>query len=195
MEALNQRERSFAEENHGLIYAFLNYYKLPEAEYYDICAIAYLHAVKDWHSKPELREKYRFSTIAFKKMLSAKIKKYHADRIRDAYIAFSLNDLNAEGNEYLGQLPDPHDALREFESEQSAEAFLKDIMPALTERQRKHLAGMAGERKPREIMQEMRLSFTEFWKDRAAIREAAAAVIGRESCGGGYLIHGQAGYY
>ena len=88
-------------------------------------------------------------------MLSAKIKKYHADRIRDAYIAFSLNDLNAEGNEYLGQLPDPHDALREFESEQSAEAFLKDIMPALTERQRKHLAGMAGERKPREIMQEI----------------------------------------
>lgn len=57
MEALNQKERSFAEENHGLIYAFLNYYKLPEAEYYDICAIAYLHAVKDWHSKPELREK------------------------------------------------------------------------------------------------------------------------------------------
>lgn len=47
MEALNQKERSFAEENHGLIYAFLNYYKLPEAEYYDICAIAYLHAVKD----------------------------------------------------------------------------------------------------------------------------------------------------
>ena len=30
MEALNQKERSFAEENHGLIYAFLNYYKLPE---------------------------------------------------------------------------------------------------------------------------------------------------------------------
>lgn len=47
MEALNQKERSFAEENHGLIYAFLNYYKLPEAEYYDICAIAYLHAVTD----------------------------------------------------------------------------------------------------------------------------------------------------
>ena len=177
MEALNSSERKFAEENHGLIYSFLNYYSLPEAEYYDLCAIAYLRAVKDWHSKPELREKY------------------HADRIRDAYIAFSLNDLNAEGNEYLGQLPDPHDALREFESEQSAEAFLKDIMPALTERQRKHLAGMAGERKPREIMQEMRLSFTEFWKDRAAIREAAAAVIGRESCGGGYLILGQAGYY
>lgn len=54
MEALNQKERKFAEENHGLIYSFLNYYRLPEAEYYDICAIAYLRAVKDWHSKPDI---------------------------------------------------------------------------------------------------------------------------------------------
>lgn len=149
MEALNQKERSFAEENHGLIYAFLNYYKLPEAEYYDICAIAYLHAVKDWHSKPELREKYRFSTIAFKKMLSAKIKKYHADRVRDAYIAFSLNDLNAEGNEYLAQFPDPHDRLRETQEQQNIEELLKEIMPALTERQRSHLVKLLeGERPP-----------------------------------------------
>lgn len=80
MEALNQKERRFAEENHGLIYSFLNYYRLPEAEHYDICAIAYLQAVKEWHRKPELRDKYKFSTIAFKKMESAKIKKYHADR-------------------------------------------------------------------------------------------------------------------
>ena len=42
MEALNSKERKFAEENHGLIYSFLNYYRLSEAEHYDICAIAYL---------------------------------------------------------------------------------------------------------------------------------------------------------
>lgn len=42
MEALNSKERKFAEENHGLIYSFLNYYRLTEAEHYDICAIAYL---------------------------------------------------------------------------------------------------------------------------------------------------------
>ncbi len=134
MEALNQIERRFAEENHRLIYAFLNHYKLPHAEYYDVCAIAYIHAVKDWHRKTELREKYRFSTIAFKKMLSAKIKKYHADRIRDAYMAFSLNDLNAEGNEYLGQLPDPYDALREAQERQDIAELLGEIMTALTER-------------------------------------------------------------
>ena len=113
MEALNQKERKFAEEHHALIYAFLRYYHLPEAEYYDLLAIAYLRAVKEYNSKPELRGKYEFSTIAFQKMRDAKIKKYHADRVRDAYIAFSLNDLNAEGNEYVAQLPDPHDRLRE----------------------------------------------------------------------------------
>ena len=60
MEALNQKGRRFAEESHGLIYSFLNYYRLPKAEYYDICAIAYLHAVKDWHGKPGLQGKIRF---------------------------------------------------------------------------------------------------------------------------------------
>lgn len=184
MEALNQRERRFAEENHGLIYSFLNYYRLPETEYYDICAIAYLHAVKDWHGKPELREKYRFSTIAFKKMLAAKIKKYHADRIRDAYIAFSLNDLNTEGNEYMAQMPDPYDALREAQERQDMAELLKDVMPALTERQRSHLIKLLEGKDHREITREDHVAFTEFWSDRKAIRAATAAVIGRESCGG-----------
>lgn len=48
MEALNQKEREFAEEHHALIYAFLRYYHLPEAEYYDLLAIAYLRAVKEY---------------------------------------------------------------------------------------------------------------------------------------------------
>lgn len=185
MEALNQKERKFAEENHGPIYSFLNCYGLPEAEYYDICAIAYLRAVKDWHGKPELREKYRFSTIAFRKMLSAKIKKYHADRVRDAYIAFSLNDLNAEGNEYLVQIPDPHDALREAQERQDIAELLKEIMPALTERQRSHLIKLLEGKDHREITKEDRVAVTEFWRDRKAIRATTTAVIRRESCGGG----------
>lgn len=182
MEALNSKERKFAEENHGLIYSFLNYYRLTEAEHYDICAIAYLQAVKEWHRKPELREKYRFSTIAFRKMLSAKIKKYHADRVRNAYIAFSLNDLNAEGNEYLVQIPDPHDALREAQERQDIAELLKEIMPALTERQRKHLIRAVKGETPVEIMRGGHTAITEFWKDRERIKKAVSAVFVR----GGY---------
>lgn len=197
MEALNQKERKFAEEHHALIYAFLRCYHLPESEYYDLLAIAYLRAVKEYNSKPELRKKHKFSTIAFQKMRDAKIKKYHADRVRDAYIAFSLNDLNAEGNEYVAQLPDPHDRLREAQERQNVEELLKEIMPALTERQRSHLVKLLEGKDHREITREDRVAVTEFWKDRKAIKAAASAVIRREYCVcvGGYLIHGQAGCY
>lgn len=187
MEALSSKEREFAAENHGLIYSFLNYYRLPEAEHYDICAIAYLQAVKEWHRKPELREKYRFSTISFKKMLSAKIKKYHADRLRDAYIAFSLNDLDPEGNEYLGQFEDKHNAIRELESQQSIEDLLSEVMPVLTERQRKHLIRLAEGETPAEIMRGGHTAITEFWKDRERIRKAVSAVVVR---GGGIEARG-----
>lgn len=184
MEALSSKEREFAAENHGLIYSFLNYYRLTEAEHYDICAIAYLQAVKEWHRKPELRDKYKFSTIAFKKMESAKIKKYHADRLRDAYIIFSLNDLNAEGNEYLGQLADQRDVIREIEAKQNIKDLLSEVMPALTERQRKHLVRMAEGETPIEIMRGGGTSITDFWKDRKRIRQEVAAAIGREERGG-----------
>lgn len=187
MEALNQNERKFAEEHHALIYAFLRYYHLPEAEYYDLLAIAYLRAVKEYNGKPELRKKYEFSTIAFQKMRDAKIKKYHADRVRDAYIAFSLNDLNAEGNEYMAQLPDPHDALRQAEAQKDMEELLQEIMPALTERQRSHLVKLLEGKNHRDITREDHVALTDFWEDRRSIRAAVTAVIGRESCGGGVL--------
>ena len=190
MEALNSKERKFAEENHGLIYSFLNYYRLTEAEHYDICAIAYLQAVKEWHRKPELRDKYKFSTIAFKKMEFAKIKKYHADRLRDSYILFSLNDLNAEGNEYLGQIADQRDAIREIEDQQNIEDLLNEVMPALTERQRKHLMRMVKGETPVEIMRGGHTAITEFWKDRERIKKAVSAVFVR-----GVLRRGAGGCY
>ena len=194
MEALNQKERSFAEENHGLIYSFLNYYRLPEAEYYGLAAMAYLQAVKEYSKRPELREKYKFSTIAFKKMLGAKINKYRADQARDAYIAFSMNDLNADGTEYMAQLADPHDVLRELEERWSMAELLKEIMPALTGRQRSHLIKILEGKNHREITREDHVAVTEFWKDREAIKAAAAAVIGRNIAGGD-LMHGQACCY
>ena len=163
MEALNQKEREFAEEHHALIYAFLRYYHLPEAEYYDLLAIAYLRAVKEYNGKPELRGKYEFSTIAFQKMRDAKIKKYHADRVRDAYIAFSLNDLNAEGNEYMAQLPDPLFAVtigslvgslievRQKESPMAAAFTLHEVSRILEAKSKSLVSGAADRQKEAEL--------------------------------------------
>ncbi len=178
---LNQKERSFAEDNHNLIYAFLHRYRLPQTEYYDILAIAYLKAVKEYNEKPELRQKYAFSTIAYKKMWSAKVKQYHTERVRELHTAFSLNDFTTKGKEYIEKQADQQDAFRKFEMQQEVEKFLEDIMPALTERQRRQLIGRIREIKIGELIKESGLSNSAFYKDFTTIKGVAAAVLQRES--------------
>ena len=41
-----KEEQQFAEENHDLVYAFLNEKKLSEDEYYDVVVFGYLQAVQ-----------------------------------------------------------------------------------------------------------------------------------------------------
>lgn len=72
-----------------------------------------------------------------------------------------------------------------IQEQQNIEELLKEIMPALTERQRSHLVKLLEGKDHREITREDRVAVTEFWKDRKAIRAATTAVIRRESCGGG----------
>lgn len=60
-------QNDFATIHHNLIYKFLNYYHLPEDEYYDIVVFGYLKAVNDYLTKEHLRS-YSFTTIAWKDM-------------------------------------------------------------------------------------------------------------------------------
>jgi len=62
-----KEEQQFAEENHDLVYAFLNEKKLSEDEYYDVVVFGYLRAVQLHGSNSKL-DKYRFSTLAWKQM-------------------------------------------------------------------------------------------------------------------------------
>lgn len=61
-------ESAFAEEHHGMVYAFLRIYGLPADEFYDIAVFGYLRAVRKYLARPELREQYKFSTIAYRAM-------------------------------------------------------------------------------------------------------------------------------
>ena len=45
---LTTEQRKIAEENHNLIYFFINYFKVDEEEYYDLFAIDYLKCIKVW---------------------------------------------------------------------------------------------------------------------------------------------------
>lgn len=62
-----KEEQQFAEENHDLVYAFLNEKKLPEDEYYDVVVFGYLRAVQIFINEPKF-DKYKFSTLAWKQM-------------------------------------------------------------------------------------------------------------------------------
>ncbi len=67
---MNPKQQQLAKDNHELVYAFLNRKKLAEEDYYDVIIFGYLHAVQEYCDTPVLH-KYKFSTLAWKRMQSA----------------------------------------------------------------------------------------------------------------------------
>lgn len=67
---LTEKERSFAEVHHDMIYRFLTHFHLSETDYYDIVVFGYLAAVQEYVSLEHLQG-YSFSTIAWMQMLNS----------------------------------------------------------------------------------------------------------------------------
>lgn len=67
LKPFTKEERQFAEDNHDLIYAFLNEKRLSEDEYYDVVVFGYLRAVQEYCESSKVK-KYKFSTLAWKRM-------------------------------------------------------------------------------------------------------------------------------
>lgn len=76
---LTEEERAYAaeSENYNLFFGYMRHYKLNPEEWYDILIEHYLRAVKKYISMPELQE-YRFSTILYKTLDSARLHHYEA---------------------------------------------------------------------------------------------------------------------
>ena len=73
---LTTEQRKIAEENHNLIYFFINYFKVDEEEYYDLFAIDYLKYIKVWD-----KSKGKLSTLlgrAFSNRIKAEDRKKKA---------------------------------------------------------------------------------------------------------------------
>lgn len=86
---LTTEEQAFAEQNHSVLVWYLNTNKLDKSEYYDVAAMGYLQAVKQWFARPELRQ-WSFSTIARQSMRS----RVHQERQRQSRLpTVSLDDV------------------------------------------------------------------------------------------------------
>ncbi|WP_313583954.1 hypothetical protein [Lacrimispora sp.] len=59
---LTPEEKVFAEENLGALEWCIGKQRLDE-DLYDVAALGYLHAVKTWFARPDLRKKWTFLTI------------------------------------------------------------------------------------------------------------------------------------
>lgn len=111
---LTKEQREFATKWHNLIYTYLHEKGLPEEDYYDIVVFGFLRAVKEFSSKPNLQQKYSFSTIAWKKMECCLLNHYKSQfrQKRHAYVvslhslngAFALEDVLAAPDQVMAQL-------------------------------------------------------------------------------------------
>lgn len=67
---LTKEQRRFAEENHHLVFTFLNQKELPESVFYDVVIFGYLKAVQEYCEVLALH-RFKFSTLAFQRMRSS----------------------------------------------------------------------------------------------------------------------------
>ena len=111
---LTKEQRDFATKWHNLIYTYLHIKELPEEEYYDIVVFGFLRAVKEFLSKPDLQQKYSFSTIAWRKMECCLLNHFKSQyrQKRHAYVvslhsydgAYTLEEVLSAPDKVMAQL-------------------------------------------------------------------------------------------
>lgn len=125
-------QNNFATVHHNLIYKFLNYYHLPEDEYYDIVVFGYLKAVNEYLTKEKLQS-YSFTSIAWKAMLN-RLSNYHRGQTwqkRNASV-ISLHDSPYSDGQPLDEvLPAEDELMKQLEEK----LLLHDLAARISEQQ------------------------------------------------------------
>lgn len=66
----SESERTFATDNHNLIFSFLHKFGYDIEKYYSIAVMGYLRAVQLYHRREDLRNQYSFACISYQCMRS-----------------------------------------------------------------------------------------------------------------------------
>ena len=100
MKPLTDEQRKLAEENHDLIFAFLQHNHLSESQYYDVVVFGYLCAAQEYCENSKLQQ-YSFSTVAWRKMrqeLSQYNKYLSRDKRHSTMISIDNDDIESYEN-------------------------------------------------------------------------------------------------
>lgn len=127
---LTKEQQRFAEENHHLVFAFLNQKQLPESVFYDVVIFGYLKAVQEYCEVKSLH-RFRFSTLAYQRMRSSlsNYYKYLSRPKRNAPVVSPDELIGSEDGLYRDEVIGCTDALMyQFETELLLHA-LADSLP------------------------------------------------------------------
>lgn len=168
---LTKEQRDFATKWHNLIYTFLHSKELPEEDYYDIVVFGFLRAVKEFSSKPDLQQKYSFSTIAWKKMECCLLNHYKSQfrQKRHAYVvslhsydgAYTLEEVLSAPDKVMAQLETDlllHDLAAMASRQQMAVVRMRSAGYNMREIAKKESIPM---KRVRELLEEIRLLLEE----------------------------------
>lgn len=116
---LTKEQQRFAEENHHLVFAFLNQKRLPESVFYDVVIFGYLKAVQEYCEVKSLH-RFKFSTLAYQRMRSSlsNYYKYLSRPKRNAPV-ISFDELvgNEDGLYWEDIISRPDELMYRFETE------------------------------------------------------------------------------
>lgn len=131
IQPLTFKQQKFAEDNHDLVYAFLNKNRLPESIFYDVVIFGYLRAVQEYCNNHSLH-KYHFSTLAWKKMRTSLSNYYcYLKRAKRNAPTVSFNEPvgSADGLRWEDTISCKDSLMKDFETELILHA-LDDVLSA-----------------------------------------------------------------
>ena len=156
-----KEEQQFAEENHDLVYAFLNEKKLSEDEYYDVVVFGYLQAVQVYCTEKK-QCKYSFSTLAWRHMQDelTDYHKYLCSAKRNALVISLDEPLDGSEGLRLEDVITYDDCLYEIRTE----LLLHDLAVQLPEREMRIINMKIRGSKLQEIAKAEKLNFKQIGK-------------------------------
>lgn len=129
---MNESQRKFAENNHGLIFSFLKRYGLSYEDYYGAVAYGFCKAVIGYKQDTS----YRFGNYAYKVMMNTYInfKRNTKNDIQasNEYAVISANQLLTFNNNEEVEIIDTFSSLSNTEAEGTGNVFAESFVEQLT---------------------------------------------------------------
>jgi len=127
---LTSKQSGFATANHGYVLRFLNVRHLPHDEYYDVVVFGFLEAVVRYLADADLRARYKFSTIANRKMKDALYSDYrYRNRLKRRGKALSLDRTKENGYTLYDETAAPDATMDELKTREILAELSEQLTP------------------------------------------------------------------